>query len=732
MLPHTWLTSLPSPELPIVEEDAALEATLQADVEDALSDALDEDHTAAVDALDARRMSVGAMSGTTAKTSFSQEEIAELDAEVMLDVFPNLAGASDDLAKLLLPADLKSRPVVRKEIRKPGTKYNKLYHNRCQAIALHKTAFGSTEYVQPNIVLRALLGIRHVHELPQGPFRPDDMLYKINLAQMLRTLLVILPNNATISEEGYEDISTLDANFGKGIAGPVFQASAFNMSMSLLTQLAIIRMTALFPDPTFSPVKTIVESFYVDEDDDGFPVFKHANALHMNDLDGDQQRECSEAIQQRVDQLTDMFNEADPASWEQTLAMLRVQYTWDAFLEDVGDYYTERRQQLDSEIAAAGGAEHILSELSKEVERRTDARVAEEKRQSFSRPETTPKKGFGKGGIRALKNRERQLAAAAAALPPATAPVAQMTRPDVDAPEQTAPPAIDDGWMRHEDDELFVPPEPMQSTAKSSLTALSGIQNMQRQNAARGKKSFLDPQPGAVRVSFDDSQSQTMEYDVPGYQQPAQSGPYYESPRRSPAKRTYDQVDTNEDDFDPTQDPGFETDRRDTAAANQRRQALPPPRAPQPRFSSIGSGVPGPSSSAGPGTPSKRARKNPGSSIPPPPRPFDPRDDRELPRTGSSLMTQARTMARQFSVQAAQRRPTQVRTPWSEAEENALMMYIEQEGGDRAVPYAAIKALDDSKDDEALLARRSAEDLRFKARNMKETFIKCVARPPSP
>lgn len=708
---------MPSAELQTVEEDAVLEQTI--------STGAQEVDVAAVDALDARRMSVGAMSGTTAKTSFSQEEIGELDPDVMVDVLPNLASASNDLAKLLLPADPKSRSIVRKEIRKAGTKYNKLFHNRCEAIGIHKKAFGSTDFIQPTIVLRALIGVQQINDVPRGDWRPDNVIYEINLAQMLRTLLITFVDNAVISAEGFDEISNLDVNFASAIAGQTFQPRAFQMSLELLTQLAIVRMAAYWTDPTFSPTRTIVETFYF-SDHEGTPVFKHANVLHMGDLDGDQQEAYTYAIQHRVDQLTDMFNEADATSWPQALNMLRVQFTWDEFLEHATQYYLERSQEIDAEITAAGGTDHIMSELSSEVDRRTDARKAEEKRQSFSRPEGTPKKGFGKGGIRALRERERKIKANAA-IPPATAPVAQMTQPHPGPLEQTAPPALDDGYMRHEDDTASQPPEQIASTARSSLAALNGIQNMQCQNAARAKgkgRSWLDDQPGATRVSFDNSQSQTMEYDAPGYQQQAsQSGPYYQSPSRTTNKRPHPQLDNEDQDFDPTQDQGFETDMRDTAAADQRRKELPPARAPQPRFSSIDSGVPGPSGSPA-ASQYKRARKNPGSSMPPAQRPFDPDDDRELTLSGGSLMDQARRNARNFSVMAVSRKPTQVRTPWSGAEEEALIDYIAQEGGENnSIPYSTIKTLDKEKP-EPLLPRRSAEDMRFKARNMKECMLK--------
>lgn len=103
-------------------------------------------------------------------------------------------------------------------------------------------------------------------------------------------------------------------------------------------------------------------------------------------------------------------------------------------------------------------------------------------------------------------------------------------------------------------------------------------------------------------------------------------------------------------------------------------------------------------------------------------RPYDPDDDREIPMTGSARLNQARINSRHYTVMAVARKPTQVRTPWTEAEESALIDYIVQECGD-GVQYAKIKQID-ANSPEQVLERRSAEDIRFKCRNMKETFLK--------
>ena len=723
MFTFAWLTSLPG--LDTVDENGTIEEQLQAALAPELAAVDHVQHT--------RRVSTySGISGTTAKTSFSQEEIQDLDSDIMIDILPSLFRSSEELAKFLLPADLKARPVVRKEIRTVNSKYNKLYDTRLASVNVHKHSFGSTQFIQPSIVLRALFDVQSAQDVPPGPWRPDGVIYNINLAQMLRIVLIVLIDNAEITTEGYNAIEALDVNFASAIAGPEFQHNAFELQLSLLTQLAIIRATAYQTDPTFDIRNTITDTFFI-QDNDGDLVFKHRAVLHMMTLSPEQQSQYTDAIGHRADRIITMLEGTDLVTG---LGALRAQYLWEDFVETVIQYYEQRKQEVNGEIAAVGGIEQIIAGLSEEVERRTSARLAQEKRKSFTKP--APRKSFGKSGIKALKAREKQLAASTA--PPApvaeVAPVAQMTAPAATLPDP-APLPMDDGWQRQDEDEDEQMLQPLkdaaQSTARSTLAALTGFQDQQHRNAGKGKgKSFIDRQEGAQRVAWDEGQL-TQEFNAGDFQYPASSarpqGPYYQSPQRGSVKRPYPleneqrpQEDQEQEDFEPTQDQGFEVDNRSLAAADQRRRALPPQR-PQPRFSSLASSVPIPSNRASASvepSPSKRQRKNPGSSIPAIPAPFDPEDDRnEVPR--DQRMERARNAARHNTVMASQAKPVQVRTGWTDDEDNALINLIEHEC-EEGISYAKLKNMDDA--GAGRLGRRSAEDMRFKARNMKETFLK--------
>ncbi|KAK3679121.1 hypothetical protein LTR37_021423 [Vermiconidia calcicola] len=705
-------------ELTTVDEDAADEEELEAERSTERARAENVAHV--------RRASVySGMSGTTAKTSFSQEEIQDLDRDVMVDLLPSLSSAAEELSRLLVPADLKSRPVVRKEIRTVGTKHNKLYNNRIASIDLHKGHFGSTEYLQPSIVLRALLGVQNIRDVPEATWRPDGVIYKINLASMLKCILISFSENESPPSVGaYNLLEALDLNFASAIAGPEFSNNAFEMCMATVTHLCIHRLEAYQADPYFKPSDIVTLAFYA-KDADGDLTFRHRNVLHMMQLPPGDQERYTDMIRQNVDQMVAIFDDDNPATWDHALHTLKVQFKWQQFVDHAIDYYLERKQELDEQIAAVGGIDQIMIGLAEEVQRREEARIAEAKRQSFSRPGGTPKKGFGKGAIKVLKARAKQLEASSAPAPP-TAPVAPMVV------EPAAPP-VDNAFQGQDDDDQIGPPPKTaaESTARSTLEALSSLQDVQRQNAAKGKgRSFVDRQEGAQRVEFDDNHL-TQDLAPPAFRYPASSsreqGPYFPDSQRNAAKRPYDAVDEEPEEFEPTQDQGFEVDTRDTTAADQRRREAPEPtqRLRQPRFSAAPENdfvrpfLRTAHASASP-SPSKRQRRNPGSTIPDPPPPFDPDQYTEIPR--DQRMYLAKVAARHHTIRATQTKPAKARQPWSIQEENALHKLIEEEG-EEGISYAKLKKYDDHRPEGPALEKRNAEDLRFKARNMKQTYL---------
>lgn len=736
MFTRAWLTSLP--DLATLEEqDAVDEEQIQA--EDLAADQNAAPALNDADDFAPRHESViSGVSQTTAKTTFSQEEIADLDPDVMVDVLPNLASAAEQLANLLVPADPNTRPVVWKEIRIDGSRHRKLFSNRVSSLMVHKHSFGSQEYIHPAIVLRALLGVQTMDEVPAAPWRPDSVIYLVNLAQMLRRVLVDVQDPSELDMEGYEALATLLTQFAPAIAGPQFDVEAVQTCLSLQVQLCVARLHIFQGHPGYDPTTIINETFF-QTDDDGAPSYIFHEAMGLDSIGDAELNAWKDTIQQLVDGITTPFQTQD-RDFAAALHSVRITYPWDQFVQQVVQYYEARKARLDQEITAAGGVGGIVEALTVEVERREIARHAETKRQSLTHPGSTPKKAFGSIAISNLKARQQRLSGVVAQTQ--AAPVAQMMDPRLTEGQQEAPPLHDDFVLQPADDGYEGQPT-AQQTAQSTLGLLSGFQDLQRQNAKGKGRSFIDRQEAAHRVTFDESQqSQSQpQFLLPGqgagdYQHgagiPGRSsapGPYHVT-SSSNNKRPYTDVDNDVPDFEPTQDEGFQTDTRDTSAADERRRlaqlsrpAPPRPRNAQPASTAGGTvdyEYPG-SSTTSPHTarpsPAKRARKNPGSTIPPPIQPLDP-DAGPLPSEQS--YQRAKILAKHGRVVAARNKPPQIRQPWTDEEDNALINLVVEHAGE-GLSYAALKKHDEVEG--RALGRRSAEDLRFKARNIKLTFL---------
>lgn len=296
---------------------------------------------------DPRRTSGGsAISGTTAKTSFSQEEAEQLDHEVMIDILPDFAAASEKLAQFLVPDGIKTKPETWKEIRTPGSRHHKQYNNRIATINTHKPSFGTQEYIQPRIVLRALLGEPSGMETP-GPWRPDNIIFKINLAQMLNSLLIICdPNDWTKS--GMDALERLDVAFPGAIAGSQFSMEALEFYIQFSAQLTIARLQACIESGDHTSLLSQIDSVFYDDGNE----FRHAEALGLDTIADEGERGLAfSMIDELVAKLKRAF-ELDGVDATAANGRLKDAYRWDMLREQAVKYYIHRSEYVKSKIGS--------------------------------------------------------------------------------------------------------------------------------------------------------------------------------------------------------------------------------------------------------------------------------------------------------------------------------------------------------------------------------------------
>lgn len=679
---------------------------------------------------DASPSRVSAVSGTTVRTTFSQEEANELDSDIMLDSLKSLHTASEELLKVLIPSGVDDLRAVWEEISTEGTRPFKLYQKRLSAFKLYKSDYTTAQnYISPTNVARSLFEVHTVDEIPQDAPQPDSVLRTANLAYLLHMLLVEIGSPDTSEDEVAEILETADQALPLVVAGPSFDDLAMKLSIAITTQVAVSRMALLLEDPNYNPQGIATHAFF-SEDDDGTQFYRHHHALHLDTLDQEHQAASLARITDIVDALKKPFGIDSQMDPNDALDFLRETYPWASFIDDdLLPYYLDRKRQLDQIVQHAGGIDSLDNQVKNAVAGRDDLKHFQALRASLGQAAGRPKRSAAPDEIQQLRALA-QANAAHAATPQPMAAVAQMT----------APAAMNQPTNADAAGSLFVPIEQFDEPATAPPAAsrdihdLSQFQNLKNSQAQRaslpskGKaRSFNDPQIGARRVEWDEdqpSQSYALKQSPGRSRYAPQSSLGKRSRAEDEPQSSFDKRTRLEEDWDPTQDGGpqddeeaFETKISDNAAANERRRQA---------HTIVQHARPALSQPVHAGTPDARPRsmqsspqrRNPGSAVP------DPDD---IPASGSGLSRaqeyqQATFIAKQERVLHA-RGPPRDRRVWTDVETEALMQYIENWDEEDNLHYVAMKRLDDSADGMNVLGSRTAEDLRFRARNVKVNLL---------
>jgi hypothetical protein len=652
-----------------------------------------------------RHSRLSGISGTTAKTSFTQEEADRLEPAEILEDLPDLAGASEKLIRFLLPRGSETPRSSLKSI--DSKRYDKLI----TAVLLHKPSFGTLPYISPRAILRALFDEPDIEQVSQSP---QSIIYRVNLVEMMNVLLVKCPPDDLTAS--YDSLQILDRAFPTSIAGGECPPQALSLWCAIATQMAIARLEVNAQRPAeFLPLQAIRDSFF---DEDG--NFKHTETLGVSLMSDAERGLALDMVYNVCNTLSAPFQGEGGDDLESGILELKSQFKWEQLLDNALAYYDVRKAQLDQQIDAAGDVSTIVDAINGELQRRSDLKRSAQMKQEIIATQNKPRKSFMNTATvamlrqkeAALQQQQRQQAA----------PVANMV---------AGPPmSSNDNLPR-----------------ASSGTLPKGAK----------KRSLLDRQEGAQLINFTQTQDEFSQQDDGG-NSGAQA--VLLSSSHGEKRRVQDLEDDEEGAFDPTQDKGFEdkgyvAEAREIAAANKRRRlnapessasgppyssysntgdAIAPPESPEPIHHNpesvpITSIYPPPASAAA-ATPiyasdqlheallaaSQLPRKNPGSSFP------TISESLETLAEDPSSTQYSRGIIIAKQNRAALPKKVQVRRPWTSDEENALIELITTHCSE-GISWSALKSLDTQRGDTAQLSTRSAEDMRFKARNMRVTMM---------
>ncbi|MCJ1473475.1 hypothetical protein MMC13_002126 [Lambiella insularis] len=690
--------------------------------------------------------SLSAISGTTTRTSHSAEELSNMDAVEMLDALPELHRTTEELFQTLMPKERSSAEieVLTKRLQDPTLLITKKMARLSQSFEAPKKLYGNEIYINVSIALRGVMAVRRPIEVGKGPWRPDDIFYKANVAKLASDVLALHP------EAILPWIEKMEREFPTPFLAKVTRAKQTTLGVSQLlqqtldvaflirVQLFLSLLNENYQQANFDPDVLLKQVFY-----------NSLNAIKGWDIDGLRSHEITKQQQKvlvaQLETIQANFNEAPILDVER----LNAQYPRPSFRAAILSWAKMRKDEIDARLTSLGGALRIQELLVAEVQRRTvESAENEEVRGSSNSPinlqldfrPTSENSHFPSDQpqqSKSMNTRSRVISSTAGpnySTPTVTsalrkklaatkaeqaAALQQSTRRDGEQPTMAPAKASDeipirniaDDWAptQIEDDDGDTEHQARERRRASPSARAAHIVMLHEKEAAEQDKenrpqhvpastastksrSLFDRQPHAERISFDSQLEDSRDM-----------------PSNSRHKRLRQGEPEEQQMSDPSEDESFQRDTR----------ALPP----RPGLKNRGSA---------PISPAKRVRLN---------------DDKERSARGGSEVVATRaevsrldTASQPSSTQAGTYKAVQTeakkltslhvprrkqkRIPWSEEETDRLIDLI----GDYGVSWSLLKTMDKSlknaQDRDNILVNRDQVGLKDKARNMKVDYLK--------
>lgn len=230
-------------------------------------------------------------------------------------------------------------------------------------------------FIHPEYFLDALFQVRSRDDTALGPWRPDDLLYKANLAELVYQLMTLSPDAAEVPT----NLLSLDNHFPAAFASYIYVTAeepgcsrlldrTFDVALSLRTQYAIacLRTAAANDDPAveFEGDNILRQIFFVPNGEHKIENFKGWNVNTLQDPDGTVTPGFRNAVLERFNSLAANLHVSEDSSSNPDIEAMIAQYPWSSFLHELTTWACARNLELTSAISRAGGADQIVASLS--------------------------------------------------------------------------------------------------------------------------------------------------------------------------------------------------------------------------------------------------------------------------------------------------------------------------------------------------------------------------------
>lgn len=697
-------------------------------------------------------------SARSESVSTLQNDLEELDHDVLVLSLNDLHNESLALLSSFEISDEDRLNSAIQQMSRTGSLQQKKLNLRAKKLSNIREPFGIGDFINPVLIVRKLAGIVDLHQINYGRWRPDAILYLANLAQQMVAILSSSPDDrGALLEYLYNNFPRAfvgDSNFSFATG---LVEDTRNLAIEMMTQF--FTHTIEFGDTEQSENPERLAERIFEDDETVSRDFQDIDSL--------------EALSSRLELLKGHCTVHNDR--RELLNELKESYPLSAFILQTAKWSISRMRELKVTIDKQGGIENIVDLLTSgnyeaDVREKTitdpgdnfQADVPDEagsntKRwmplndstvQGRSKRSSAPlNPRIFSAEIRQFREEQAKHALEVSGLrvQPSSTTAAHEAREI----QQTPTPVDDDDYYRplqddddgqvefnhrslpsrnregadddDDDDDDELPPSTQQTREVMETLERQAIEREKENRPAPTKRSFLDRQPDARQVKWQDPSVRDSE-----------------RTSRQPTKRLLAEIDNEEEEED-----DFEQDKRPTKVSRTAKGKQPvsqiydvdddddnnshrsPLRERTLAFTKSGRPAASRSVITTSSQPVRGSRQmqsalNSSNRLPPSTAPARSRAPSPPRARMADFQAEARARTAESKEYYGRRQNIQVRVPWNDLESDRLVEMVARQG----TKWARILHEDANHDDGPLLQSRSQVALKDKARNMKVLYLK--------
>ena len=260
---------------------------------------------------------ISGFSGTTVRTSRSDQELSREIAEDMICNLKDLSDASDKILGRLVPRNISEASVQDKvaSFLDSTSRDRKQLEKYSSTFQVHVDVYGGdSSFIDVPAIVRNLFDSHEQEDLKTGPWRMDPVLYKANLTAMVRGLV------AQTNDDVEKWIEALDTEFPRPFLqrfvdktsveatadGSTLLKDTLDLALDIRTRSCILHAKRLVDMPKFDPDSLLQQIFYQDTN-----VLNGWNVIGIRSEDLVENRKLRHTIINRLDRLRQTFSSRD-------------------------------------------------------------------------------------------------------------------------------------------------------------------------------------------------------------------------------------------------------------------------------------------------------------------------------------------------------------------------------------------------------------------------------------